>query len=188
MGLDMYLTKHTYVQQWDSQPKDKRYSVTIKRGGKTITSVKPERVTYVIEEVAYWRKANAIHRWFVDNIADGADDCRDIEVSRENLQTLLDLVTTVLASSTLVPAKIKNGYRITSDGTEDPIMEDGQVIADPRVAMELLPTQSGFFFGSTDYDQYYIEDLQHTRDALTEILNDTEAEDQSHHFVYRASW
>ena len=187
MGLDMYLTKHTYVEQWNNQPKNKRYSVTVKRGGKIITSVKSERVTYVIEEIAYWRKANAIHRWFVDNCADGVDDCRDIEVSRENLQQLLDLVTTVLASSTLVPAKIKIGYRIRSDGTEDPIMEDGQVVADPHVAMELLPTQSGFFFGSTEYDQYYIEDLQRTKDVLTEVLNEPEA-DQPHHFVYRASW
>jgi hypothetical protein len=187
MGLDMYLTKHTYVKQWDSQPIDKRHSVAVKRGDTTVASIKPQRVTYVVEEVAYWRKANAIHRWFVDNVADGVDDCRDVEVSREQLQELLDLVTTVLASSTLKHATITNGYRITSAG-EEPIMEEGQAVADPHVAMELLPTQSGFFFGSTDYDQYYIEDLRSTKDVLTEILNEPEADDLPYHFEYHASW
>jgi hypothetical protein len=36
----------------------------------------------------------------------------------------------------------------------------------PGVAKELLPTQAGFFFGSTDYDEYYYEDLVYTRDLL----------------------
>ena len=27
------------------------------------------------KEVAYWRKSNQIHRWFVDNVQDGIDDC-----------------------------------------------------------------------------------------------------------------
>ncbi len=30
---------------------------------------------YIQEEVAYWRKANAIHKWFVENVQDGQDDC-----------------------------------------------------------------------------------------------------------------
>lgn len=186
MGLDMYLSKHTYVRRWNHESTDERYAVAVKRGGKPVRSIKPERVSYVVEEVVYWRKANAIHAWFVRNGADGIDNCQDVEVSREQLQTLLDLVTTVLAASKLAPAKIKNGYRITADGNEEPIMEDGQTIADPRVAMELLPTESGFFFGSTDYDEYYIEDLRHTKEALTEALRDPSEE--LHHFVYRASW
>ena len=33
-------------------------------------------------------------------------------------------------------------------------------MADNSKAEELLPTCSGFFFGSTDYDEYYFEDLK----------------------------
>lgn len=29
----------------------------------------------IIQNVGYWRKANQIHRWFVDNVQDGDDDC-----------------------------------------------------------------------------------------------------------------
>lgn len=48
------------------------------------------------------------------------------------------------------------------------------VIVDPSKAQELLPTCSGFFFGSTDYDKYYFEDVKQVRDTcerlITEVL------------------
>lgn len=47
--------------------------------------------TAVLEvQVAYWRKANQIHKWFVDHVQNGKDDCGDYYVSREQLQLLLD--------------------------------------------------------------------------------------------------
>ena len=46
-------------------------------------------------------------------------------------------------------------------------------------------TESGFFFGSTDYDEYYWEDLENTKTMLTDIL--AEPEDDAE-FIYRASW
>lgn len=47
------------------------------------------------EKVGYWRKANAIHRWFVENVQDGVDDCRSYNVSREQLEELLWLCKNV---------------------------------------------------------------------------------------------
>lgn len=35
-----------------------------------------------------------------------------------------------------------------------------QVLSDNSKAEELLPTMSGFFFGSTEYDEYYFEDVE----------------------------
>ena len=40
------------------------------------------------------------------------------------------------------------------------------------VADELLPTEEGFFFGNTDYDEWYFNDVQGVMDKFTEILND----------------
>jgi hypothetical protein len=40
---------------------------------------------------AYWRKANQIHNWFVTNIQDNVDNCREYYVSRDKL---LELKTT----------------------------------------------------------------------------------------------
>ena len=37
---------------------------------------------------AYWRKANQIHKWFVDNVQDGNDNCGEYYVSHEKLKEL----------------------------------------------------------------------------------------------------
>jgi len=37
---------------------------------------------------AYWRKANQIHKWFVDNVQGGNDNCGEYYVSNEKLNQL----------------------------------------------------------------------------------------------------
>lgn len=51
---------------------------------------------------------------------------------------------------------------------------------------EVLPTGSGFFFGSTDYDEWYFEDIKRTATEFDALLSDPSLEDCE--FVYRASW
>ena len=65
-----------------------------------------------------------------------------------------------------------------------PIIEDGKVIANPSVAQELLPTQDGFFFGNTDYDAWYLDDVKETAEMLKLILE----EGDSGSFYYQSSW
>lgn len=139
----------------------------------------------IVEYLAYWRKANQIHTWFVNNVQDGNDDCDVYEVSKLELETLLDLCREVRISSVLVDGKIQNGYTF-SNGKEEPIMEDGKYILDPSVAQELLPTSHGFFFGSTNYDQWYMNDIEYTIEVLEKILSST---DFDHEIVYyTSSW
>lgn len=104
MGLDMYLVKRHYVKRWDRIPAEKQFDVTVKRGSEIYDAIKPERVSEVIEQVAYWRKANAVHAWFVKNVQDDKDDCQDYYVSREQLQELLGLAQEALTSKE--PAKL----------------------------------------------------------------------------------
>ena len=149
MGLDMYLYKKTYV--WD----DENYEVTVKRNGEIHKSINPEKIKYIVEEVMYWRKANQIHEWFVNNVQNGNDDCASYHVSVEQLENLKTLCDKVLA-------------------------EKNQVVAE-----ELLPTAEGFFFGSTDYDEYYYSDLEETSKALESILAHYNGNGS---FVYESSW
>ena len=60
MGLDMYLHKKTYVKNWDHMKPEELHEITVKKGGKVRKDIKPDRINEVVEEVAYWRKANAI--------------------------------------------------------------------------------------------------------------------------------
>jgi hypothetical protein len=98
MGLDMYLSKRTYVKRWDHQKPERQHEVIVNRGGKPREDVDSSRISEVIEQVMYWRKANHIHKWFVDNVQDGVDDCREYWVSEEKLQELLDICEKVLES------------------------------------------------------------------------------------------
>jgi hypothetical protein len=63
-----------------------------------IEGVKSERVKEIIEEIGYWRKANAIHNWFVKNIQEGVDECQESYVNKDSLKKLLEIVNEVLAN------------------------------------------------------------------------------------------
>lgn len=66
------------------------------------------------------------------------------------------------------------------------MMEPGNVVEDTTAAQELLPAQEGFFFGSTDYDEYYLADVRDTVDILEKVLVDTNF--STHDIHYCASW
>ena len=155
MGLDMYLYKRTYVKNWDFMQKDHKHSISIKKGGKTRTDIKPERITYITEEVAYWRKFNALHGWFVENCQNGVDDCKEYYVSVEQLKGLLSIMQEVDSSNSL------------------------------KTAVEYLPTQSGFFFGGTEYDEYYFEEVKETIEILESLLSE---ENSDASYFYCSSW
>jgi hypothetical protein len=178
----MYLQKKTYVQNGDWMEENERHQVTVLKGGKA-TLVQPERISEIVEEVACWRKANAIHRWFVENVQQGEDNCGEYRVSEDDLRELLSLCTQVLEASELVDGEITTGYTF-ENGERVPIVEKGRVIKDQSKARELLPTQNGFFFGNTDYDQYYRDDIKYTKEALEHLL----AEERSGDYYYSSSW
>jgi hypothetical protein len=151
MGLDMYLEKRTDVRHWSFQKDEEQFEVVIKKGGVTYPSIKSDRITNITEELGYWRKANQIHRWFVENVQDGVDNCGEYFVSKADLQSLLDVCLAVKL--------------------------------DHSQAEELLPAGSGFFFGNTDYDEWYYNDIDNTIDILKEALTDDNAS-----YYYSSSW
>ena len=150
MGLDMYLEKRTYVRQWEHQTPEEQYKVEVTKGGESV-KIDPKRVTYVIEEIGYWRKQNQIHQWFVENVQNGVDNCGEYCVSKGQLEDLLEICKKILNDNSL--------------------------------AEELLPTASGFFFGGTEYDEWYFDGIYNTFEILKEALSDTTAD-----YYYSSSW
>lgn len=184
MGLDMYLHKKTYVERWDHHAPENKFEVTVTRGGKPFTPIKNERISYVIEKVAYWRKANHIHKWFVDNCQGGKDECQEQYVEASQLQALVDLCKKVMSVAKVADGPVVVGQTLTNDGWEDD-HEPGQVITNPEDVAALLPTQKGFFFGVTDYDGYYLDDVKYTIETLEAELAD---EGNRGDYYYRSSW
>jgi hypothetical protein len=155
MGLDQYLYAKRYVSNSEYAKQEQREAYSAIRNILTDDNFPsaPFGGGEVSLTVAYWRKANAIHQWFVDNVQNGEDNCREHHVSREQLIELRSLVQ--------------------------------EVIDDNGKASELLPTQSGFFFGSTDYDYYYFEDMKNTAEMIDGILKGVS---QEWDFYYQSSW
>jgi hypothetical protein len=158
MGLDMYLTKRTYVKNWSFMDKPELHEFTIKKGGKVRKDIDKKKISSIVEEVAYWRKANQIHRWFVENVQEGVDDCKEYYVSFEQLEKLVTICETVLAA--------KND----------------------TLSASLLPPQQGFFFGSYEFDDWYYENVSNTIDQLKECIINATVDNGSKDYYYSSSW
>lgn len=148
MGLDMYLNRKVYIGA-NYDHRKITGNIDLYMDGKPI-KVNFNKVTEITEEVCYWRKANQIHNWFVKNVQDGVDNCGEYEVTREQLEDLI------------------NDCKL--------------VLADHSLAKELLPTQEGCFFGSTEYNDSYHEDLNKTIRELEPAIK------EGGDFYYESSW
>ncbi len=122
--------------------------ISIRKASKEITEPNYDNTI----EVGYWRKFNALHQWFVNNVCEGNDDCQFWIISKEKLHQFLELLKS-----------------LTPDNCEDK-----------------LPTQSGFFFGSTQYDDIYWNDVADAIEQITELLEQTNFDTET--LYYKSSW
>lgn len=126
--------------------------------------LKSDFPSIIIEvSAAYWRKANHIHKWFVDNVQYGKDDCGQYSISREELTSLLSVC--------------KEVYQ-TQESSKPELVGAGRA---------MLPRQEGFFFGSSDYDEAYMFDITDTIEQIEYVLETFKYED-GWSFVYQSSW
>lgn len=100
MGLDMYLKGKRYMSttfnKEDGPRQDAIARLFPELEGWTGRWGEPTPIREVSIDVGYWRKANAVHKWFVDNCQEGEDDCGHYHVGREQLSELRDLCQRVI--------------------------------------------------------------------------------------------
>lgn len=136
-------------------------------------------------ELIYWRKANAIHRFFCDNGRELEEEVV-YELNRGILEDLLNKCKEVLDKAITKVDTIQNGQKWSKENGWENIYEEGIVIANKKEIADILPTCSGFFFGSTDYNQWYLEDIKRTKEELEEIINTIDFNNED--VYYLASW
>lgn len=59
-----------------------------------------------------------------------------------------------------------------------------KISEDNSLSEDLLPSTSGFFFGGTEYDEWYFDNINTTIEIIEDCLSDESADS----FEYRASW
>ena len=94
MGLDMYLSARKFMAPEYFNPKD--FENVRKALGLELNQMADMPSISIEVAAAYWRKSNQIHKWFVDNVQDGKDDCGEYPVNRETLKTLQEFCKTVI--------------------------------------------------------------------------------------------
>lgn len=158
MGLDMYLKRKVYYGLNYEHNRKKETKIII--NDKVIDHTKLNEIVF---DAAYWRKFNALHNYFVENIQEGDDDCKEYYIEQEDLEKIITLCKEDIEY--LNTLQIKDNIYIDVDIDK----------------LNLKPI-GGFFFGSTDIDNYYYEDLEDTIKQLTEALK------EEGDFYYQSSW
>lgn len=106
---------------------------------------------FPVEDV-YFRKVNCIYGYFVE--------CLENECCWVNVEQLEDIVQSC--------KDILDLYDITNK-------DNSKAIA---LAKELLPTTSGCFFGSTEYDEYYFRDLENIQYKFEKLIGDLQSDEK----------
>lgn len=159
-----------YLSGWEHQGSDvvRRYQAAMDAVGLPFTTDSPgahvnliDGVLTVAPTVVYWRKANAIHNWFVTECQDGVDKCQETEVSPE-----------ALAHLAKIAAEALDAY---NEGDLD------------RAAETLAPT-AGCFFGSTEVDEWWAMQAQRTAIEVEAAVRNCVARPGKVRFIYQSSW
>lgn len=145
MGLDMYLEQRIYVGDYVRDEKAKELR-------RALTDLDVTDPHYIECRVGYWRKANAIHGWMVNNVQNGVDDCGTYYIPWAKLVELRDICK-----------RVQN---------------------DVSLARELLPPTQGFFFGTYEIDEWYLDDLQETINIINKLGDNDDTTD----LYYSSSW
>lgn len=123
MGLDMYLYAKRYLPDWNDADRKLQSDISALLPELAGTDIKPKEIKV---EVGYWRKANQIHGWFVQNVQDGVDECRPHYVSREKLVELRGLCQMVIDLPSLAEKFLpcRSGFFFGGDGYGEWYMND----------------------------------------------------------------
>ncbi len=187
MGLDLGLKKVILVDASELLDAAEKYESTERKSHHMSVKQLAKEMSTVIEkdfysakvtvDVAYWRKANQIFEWFNEHASMKGEDDTDFDVTEDEIIALYKLCKYLSETLKLVEGKVIVERKIGRNGKEEVTYGVGEVLdeASQKIAQEMLPTQAGFFFGSTEYDKWYLEDVKSTVAQLEPIVKDIEA-------------
>lgn len=181
MGLDMYFSAQKYIpggyNHMKGTEKEKTFDSVLSAVG-VPRGIAGSSVTVDIQ-IGYLRKANAIHSWLVQNIQDGKDECQTSYFSAEKVAELRANIRAILATVDKGEPVQEENFGYKYDTYPD-------LKLDKALAASLLEPAEGFFFGSQEYDEGYVDDLETADRFLTTMLEHPALKNAD--FYYHASW
>lgn len=193
MGLDIYIERHRSTRK----PKSGEFT-----GART-----------TVEDVAYFRKVNFLMAWAfpdddemlkahlggVERLQEMVDKCNDVLTAHEEAVKVLGEIPEdpeakkrcvielkdVDTFINTIKEQMKTEAARAGLGDEHTAEEYINARPDVMVAMETLPTQGGFFFGSTCYDEWYFRQVADVKRTFTDLIKKSRKTDE---FYLIASW
>lgn len=142
------------------------------------------------KELSYFRKVNFLVKFFNDKalewwggtILNGLD----IPIDKEWCEELLDKCNQVMNKYN----ELKASYTIDTNGDNTKLFESKEANdLFAEFASETLPTMAGFFYGSTDYDEWYLADVNDVIKHLkNNIIPEFDKLDDDDCIVFNANW
>lgn len=174
-----YYVKETMLYDWYWEPISDE-----KSDQELLDIIKKLKKQFYPHEDVYFRKANFVYRFFQPYLVDEA-----CIVTKDMVNDLLERCDEIIEAAKEDGVINKNGeiskryfycrnfYGLTKEEQEKERKRVAKETAKmPRVWTETaenqLPTQAGFFFGSTEYDVYYLEDILSCKEQFTKLLAD----------------
>jgi hypothetical protein len=139
-------------------------------GKKEQIKLDASKINTILEDVAYWTKANQIHRWFTED----SDSEIYVFVNGENLIGLKSVCERVIDFLEKQERVIKYEEQFN-----EKIEYEG--FRDDSLAFEILPPEKDSNFGPYIIDDNYLSNLKYTVEALKDI-------DPNDSFIYEASY
>lgn len=180
MGLDIYLRKkvevykkgptlHSFIYGRTELDEEIEQSKFFIEDDNERIEISANSIGFNVDEI-YWRKANAIHNWFVTHVQDGKDDCKSYVIYEDKLIELRDVCKSIIEE-------------------EEEHSTDRAI----KLGKELLPTSDGFFFGDTSYNDYYFDTVEETYDEIVRMIKSDEVSPgKGYHtdifYEYHSSW
>ena len=142
------------------------------------------------KELSYFRKVNFLVKFFNDKMIEYCGgtilDGLDVPIDREWCEELLEKCNKVVDKYN----KLKASYTLSTDENNTNLFES-QVADDlfAKFASETLPTMAGFFYGSTDYDKWYLNDVKNVIEHLqNNIIPEFDKLDDDEYIAFNADW
>ena len=168
MGLDMYFSRRTYVSSFkNTRDSEGNWGVRdvnnmeLKFDDADLSHINLQNVRYIEEIFGEFRKFNALHSYVVDNFGGGEDKCQVIYLDIDNLIQIHEMLS---------------------------LVQESLSIGDKVIAGQTLPPKEGFFFGSTEIDKWYEEDVKEAVEVFGKIIEEHSIVGHNASYSYQASW
>lgn len=142
------------------------------------------------KKLSYFRKVNFLVKFFNDKImyydSSTIPDGLDIPIDKEWCEELLEKCNKVVNKYN----ELKASYTSNTNDDNTNLFES-QEANDlfAKFASETLPTMAGFFYGSTDYDEWYLNDVKDVIEHLqNNIIPEFDKLDDDEYIVFNADW